>query len=690
MARIRRTLAHDGLLGSMTVTERSQADEAAFSARDTGRSRGGSLALIFGSLGVVAVAAALYLQPVPDETLVVVAVTGCSEPCRENLALSIAFVLETQGFQVHERGGEEAETLEELTAIAREQHAVHSFLFELVALQTEADSTFVEIRGEVRSADEDAVSRSIQIALEAVQEERVETEPLRDDDAVRIEAGLMAIDALTPDLVSALLSSEALTRYLEAEPRTTSTAITRHTDLTLAAEDDAARRMNAGSFAAACDEVGEEYDAPGDDALGDDPGVQCFTPACEQEHLVAVGADSLIVQRDGRYPVFPLRAQHDVLTAPTPHRLFSRRAQDAQDAQDAQGSEQDAELARSRAIFGYANAAGDKLAFVSVSDAAYSLFVTSDPLTTVARAERPSILSNPKLGADWVLFERRPFRGADPVLMVVPRGDAGASAVELTPFGVQGDWIELSLGQERGDERVTYVAAWVAGIRQETRAALEAQGSGDRIDEAEAIDDLDEDLDAERLARVAAGLPPLDHIALVRITAEGAEVVQRLGGRDFALSFAQATPSGALVLIRAESGVCELLRLEPQDWPALDLSSHDDAWVRLASCPAFPMVSEYALYATERVSGEGDPFEGDMEIVRYDMQSGALTQLTFNAIDEQFVRLYESEGFTRVGFERVPAPRFARFRPSGVCVFQEERVRPDVQPTPAAGPALSE
>lgn len=644
------------------MVEQKQTDEGTFSPRDTGRSRGGSLAVLFGFLGILAVAGTLYLRPVPDETLVVVAVTGCSEPCRENLALSLAFVLETQGFQVHERGGEEAETLDALDAIAEEHHAVHRLLFEVVELQTEADSTFVEVRGAVRSANEDAVTHSIQIALEAVQEERVETEPLRDEDAVRIEAGLMAIDAISPDLVSALLSSDVITRYLEAEPRDTSTAITRHTDLTQAAEDDDARLMNAGSFNAACDEVGEEYDAAGDGARA----IACFTPTCEQEHLVAVGVDSLVVQRDSRFPVFPLRAQHDVLTAPTPHRVLSR----------SEAGGEDDEQVRSRAIFGYSNAAGSDLAFISASDAAYSLFVTGES-SSLALAERPSILSNAKLEVDWVLFERRPFRGADPVLMVVPRSnDEATHAFEVTPFGVQGDWIELSLGQERGNERVTYVATWVAGIRQETRAALEAQGNGERLNEAEAIDDLDDDLDAERLARVAAGLPPLDHIALVSVGDGGAQVVQRLGGRTFPLSYAQATPSGALVLIRAAGGVCELLRLEPQDWSTLDLLIHEESWVRLASCPAFPVVSEHVVYGTERVSGEGDPSEGDMEIVRFDMRTGARSQLTFNAIEERYVRLYEGDGFTRVGFERVPAPRFARFRPSGVCVFQEDQVQP--------------
>jgi hypothetical protein len=426
--------------------------------------------------------------------------------------------------------------------------------------------------------------------------------------------------------------------------------------------------MNAGSFAAACDEVGEEYEAPGDEELA----TECFTPTCEQEHLVAVGADSLLVQRDSRYPVFPLRSQHDVLTAPTPHRLFS-------------SGETGEQRVRSRAIFGYANSAGGDLAFISASDAAYSLFVQDGSLSAVARAERPSILSNPKLGTDWVLFERRPFRGADPMLMTVARSessDGATGAFEVTPFGVQGDWIELS----NSSERVTYVAAWVAGIRQETRAALEAQGNGERLDEAEAIDDLDDDLDAERLARVAAGLPPLDHIALLRISEDGSQVVQRLGGRTFALSYAQATPSGALVLIRAAAGACELLRLDPQDWSALDLSVHGESWVRLASCPSFPVVSEHVVYGTERVSGDGDPFEGDMEVVRFDMRTGARTQLTFNAIDERFVRLYEGDGFTRVGFERVPAPRFARFRPSGVCVFREEQVQPSaVDPESAAG-----
>lgn len=652
------------LLGSRTVVEKKAADEGTFSPRDTGRSRGGSLAVLFGFVGILAVAATLYLRPVPDDTLVALAVTGCSEPCRENLALSLAFVLETQGFQVRERGGEDAETLEELSDIAEEHHAVHRLLFEVMDLQTEADSTFVDVRGVVRSASEDAVTRSIRIAVEAVQEERVETEPLRDEDAVRIEAGLMAIDALSPDLVSALLTSNVLTNYLEAEPRDTSTAITRHNDLGEAAEDDGDRRMNAGSFNAACVEVGEEYDATGDAAAGNDArGIACFTPTCEQEHLVAVGADSLIVQRDSRFPVFPLRSQHDVITAPTPHRIFSR-------GETSETDEPGEELVRSRAIFGYADAAGGDLAFISASDAAYSLFVTGEE-NARARAERPSILSNPKLGADWVLFERRPFRGADPILMATPRsGDA--APFEVTPFGVQGDWIELAAG----GERVTYVAAWVAGIRQETRAALEAQGNGERIDEAEAIDDLDDDLDAERLARVAAGLPPLDHIALVRVSSDGGQVVQRLGGRDFPLSYAQATPSGALVLIRASGGVCELLRLEPQDWSTLDLAMHDESWVRLASCPAFPVVSEHVVYATERVSGEGDPAEGDMEVVRYDMATGARTQLTFNAVEERFVRLYEGDDFTRVGFERVPAPRFARFRPSGVCVFREAQVQP--------------
>lgn len=655
------------LLSSRTVVEKKAADEGTFSPRDTGRSRGGSLAILFGFLGILAVGATVYLRPVPDDTLVALAVRGCSEPCRENLALSLAFVLETQGFQVRARDGEDAETMEALSAIAEEHHAVHRLLFEVVDLQTEADSTFVEVRGAVRSANEDAVTRSIRIAVEAVQEERIETEPLRDEDAVRIEAGLMAIDALSPDLVSALLTSDVLTHYLEAEPRDTSTAITRHNDLVEAAEDDGDRRMNAGSFNAACVEVGEEYDATGDAAAGNDArGIACFTPTCEQEHLVAVDANSLIVQRDSRFPVFPLRSQHDVVTAPTPHRIFSR----SETAETGEADETGDELVRARAIFGYANAAGGELAFISASDAAYSLFVTGEPEAR-ARAQRPSILSNPKLGAEWVLFERRPFRGADPILMAAPRsGDA--APFEVTPFGVQGDWIELAAG----GEQVTYVAAWVAGIRQETRAALEAQGNGERIDEAEAIDDLDDDLDAERLARIAGGLPPLDHIALVRVSSEGSEVVQRLGGRDFPLSYAQATPSGALVLIRAAGGVCELLRLEPQDWSALELSAHAESWVRLDSCPAFPVVSEHVVYGTDQVSGDGDPAEGDMEVVRYDMTTGARTQLTFNAVEERFVRLYEGNDFTRVGFERVPAPRFARFRPSGVCVFREAQVQP--------------
>ncbi|MFK8002994.1 MAG: hypothetical protein AB8H86_25720, partial [Polyangiales bacterium] len=352
------------------MVEKEALDEGTFSPRDTGRSRGGSLAVLFGFVGILAVAATLYLRPVPDDTLVALAVTGCSEPCRENLALSLAFVLETQGFQVRERGGEDAETLEELSDIAEEHHAVHRLLFEVVDLQTEADSTFVDVRGVVRSASEDAVTRSIRIAVEAVQEERVETEPLRDEDAVRIEAGLMAIDALSPDLVSTLLTSNVLTNYLEAEPRDTSTAITRHNDLGEAAEDDGDRRMNAGSFNAACEEVGEEYAAAGDAAAGNDArGIACFTPTCEQEHLVAVDAESLVVQRDSRFPVFPLRSQHDVITAPTPHRIFARSETD-------EPGEPGEELVRSRAIFGYANAAGDDLAFISASDAAYSLFVT--------------------------------------------------------------------------------------------------------------------------------------------------------------------------------------------------------------------------------------------------------------------------------------------------------------------------
>ncbi len=195
---------------------------------------------------------------------------------------------------------------------------------------------------------------------------------------------------------------------------------------------------------------------------------------------------------------------------------------------------------------------------------------------------------------------------------------------------------------------------------------------------------MDDDLDAERLARVAAGLPPLDHIALVRIGETGPEVIQRLGGRTFALSYAEATPSGALVLIRGAEGVCELLRLPPQDWSALDLDLHGESWVRMESCPSFPAVSEHVVYATERASGEGDPLETDTEIVRYDMATGARTLLTANTIDERFVRLYEGDGVTRVGFERVPAPRFARFRPSGVCVFEEAQVQPAAPAAPAA------
>jgi hypothetical protein len=149
-------------------------------------------------------------------------------------------------------------------------------------------------------------------------------------------------------------------------------------------------------------------------------------------------------------------------------------------------------------------------------------------------------------------------------------------------------------------------------------------------------------------------------------------------------------PSGALVLVRAAGGVCELLRLAPHDWSALDLSVHDESWVRLASCPAFPVVSEHVVYGTERVSGDGDPFEGDMEVVRYDMQTSARTQLTFNAIEERFVRLYEGDGFTRIGFGRVPAPRCCAFVLPPCAFFKKSAVviEPESAAEGAIGPSL--
>ena len=53
------------------------------------------------------------------------------------------------------------------------------------------------------------------------------------------------------------------------------------------------------------------------------------------------------------------------------------------------------------------------------------------------------------------------------------------------------------------------------------------------------------------------------------------------------------------------------------------------------------------------------------------MNTGALTQLTFNRIAERFVRIDTSTLHVVVGFERVPAPRFAHIRPVGVCHFTD-------------------
>ncbi|MEM9860806.1 MAG: hypothetical protein AAF938_04270 [Myxococcota bacterium] len=655
---------------------------------------------------------------------VAVVVTGCSEACRQSIALSLTFQLETQGFRVPVRHGSEA------------RGHPQELRLSLDALRREGETALVEVRL-VTQAGTDFEEERLVVAVDGEGE----------DDAALVRAGLSGVDALFSSAVARLLRSPQVQTLIEHTPRGSATAAAEHATLSRAMRRANRRDDERGRYDQACAEA---------------DGEGCITPRCRDAHLVGFDEGGYVLQMEDRAPVFPIEEAHRLRPEPSAEQLVF------------QGEGAPRAVLSARDLYSYASVDAGRYAYVEASIQGFSLrVVDGDEGTTLVRAARPARLRSPRLRGDFVLFETLPFASGDPVLKAVRV--AGGEAFEVAPFGHQGVWVRLREGEGLAD----YVAVRVAGIRADALRALEAQsasalnaetpGGLTEADEAEAVDDIDE-LDLDELSRLhlASGLPPRDHIALVKLGAAEPEVRMRFGGRTYPLFFA-ASDEGALVLVRADAEGCEAARVEqPFESVGPRVGEYaDDAitWTRLSVCPEFPVVAGGYLFGTARVPGPGElhPLDAeepadessshdaarmdadgadagvgedvgggvggdagadagdgadvgdgvdagdgvdpdassasgeapgsrpaephgvehpslDREVVRIDLRDGSFEALTADSFDARFVRAAAGDDGLRVAYERREASPYAGFRRSRVCVVDGADRRPS-QPT---------
>ncbi len=656
-----------------------------------------------------------------------IAATGCAMACEENLARTAALILETQGFSLGNRSGEDVEDAAALTTLATEADAAHWLFIELGRAETLTDAIAVPLTVTLGSRRAQSLSDAT-FASPAYETTRFETtiavadpfvdpsseDPPPTEEDARMQGGLQGMDALMAGVVPALLGDPSVTQVIEGEPDGTMSEIASHAILVEAQRGAEDQRVNARALRQECRAIDAEIHPEGDQAT-------CVSRGCERVRLVDITADGLVIQDESRPVAYPIGQRHGVVTVPQAVAL--RRV--AFDSPILTDTDRDTRaiappkalgeraigtlLAGAHSFAGYGTADPEGVAFVSASTGQFHLhrqrFLEADsasPSDGWLATPLPAYTLRATARGPWVLFEEYAFDGSEPVLKALRDG---GSPIEPTPFGLAAEWLPL---RSRGD-RVVWAAVLVAGIQEEMLAALETQrtapfddtrvantGAASATDanaadtstettgETEAIDDLDIDPAAE--ARLATGLPPREHLALISLPLSeeaGAEdhtptLIARIGGWSEPISFARATPDGRLFLMRARRGACAFALLEVDsllDAGALDATSgpsFEEAipWQPLPLCPRSVAVSDTSLYGTALTTEAQDPSPTDTEVVRFSLDSGEMTQLTHNAIDEQRIRVLQREGEVQLAFERVPVPRTAGVEPRSVCTLR--------------------
>lgn len=634
-------------------------------------------------LGGIATGVWTLFREEADPTAVVVAVRGCSSACQHSLGRRVAIHLEEAGFDVRPHVDEEvppvlanAEDLGDLADAASELGAAHA-VWVLVqpidrregAIGAASSAVGVRVVTQTMTRGEDA--RASQELIFAVE--------VDEPDPALLEAGMRGVDALAPAVASELLGSPTVAAYLSETP----VDMERFNAINEGRRADERRRSEMDRFEQSCVSTVEEL-GQRDAFLGD---VRCLTTDCGQEYLIGVlpGGSEAVLRVETAMPVFPLFAASDVRTAQVPDRLVRVSTEGIRTT-----------LVSVQNLYSYADLAqdGQAVAYVEIADRIAKLvWVSIDGAERreLHRVPWPERMTSPHLSpeADWVAFTYRAFRRAEPKLYVMrtaPTPPEPGAPAEFAPpfeperFGVSGRWVRLPMRVTDGDptRAETLLAVVVPGERSDDVLEDEGAEEGDDTDES----DIEEELVGVNPERAGLDLPPLTHIALLRMTEGEPELVARIGGVERPVRQLIGSHEGRLV-VSSYSRVfgCAFGIFDPNAAPPLVFTS-------ASVCPGNPSLTPDGMVVGEaRMSRDEDPEGRDGELVMVDPTTGHAVPFSANTIRDRYPTVVATPGDgRRVFFERLPRRRYARHPPAGTCFAD----LPEIDMTPPAPEAEAE
>jgi len=613
-----------------------------------------------------------------DPGRVLVVAHGCSQVCRESLVGRVGHYLEPHGLEVVPELGlvdgeempasyDDAQSLEEALEVAREVGAAHAVFVEVATQDVRggvggegSTAALVEVHAHSATRQEGPRERMSIVLFREVRGE---------EDRALMESGVDGLDAFGDALAAEILASDAVRSFLEEEAAAHDLA--RHEALREAAEGLAARARGVSEFEQMCTRAAAEVREEGSELE-----VVCLTEGCAEEYVVGAlpAGEGVLLRTETNSPTFPVGSATNVGAVEVPDRLVvapfdaPRRT-----------------LVATQRLYGYGALSddGDAAAFVETAGSTRALVwidVNNGDREVLHRVTHPGLLNRAAISPDglYVAFSERAYRRATAELRVVPV--AGGEPYVATPYATAGTWVQLRLTPEGEPE--TLLAAVIPGERQETpppemledaegaesdetpdETPDEEEGGDGEGEDALTFDDL-----MEAPPREIPDLPPLTHVALLRVGDDSAEVVTRIAGQERAVQLvlgarprADGTPSTELVLgFRSRIYGCGFLRY--------DVATEEAAWVDTEECVGSPAVGDRArVLGHAPVTDEDDPAAGDNELVSVDLETGALTQLTRNAITDRYATPVARGRRVRVAFERQPRRRYQRHPVSAAC-----------------------
>ncbi len=377
---------------------------------------------------------------------------------------------------------------------------------------------------------------------------------------------------------------------------------------------EAARRM----YERSCERADEQ--------VGSDRGPMkqvVVSGSCDEEYPIAVAPDGswVLAQVETISPYFTFAESSSVRGGQAPERI---------DLIPADGGARRS-LVSAQNFLGFGDVAAEvgKLYIVEKAQSRYGLVevdIESGERRVVLVVEAPERITSPRVSADgeWVILWYRPRRGAEQVPRLLSTRDGRMRDLPAEVRGVE--WVRLALPGRSGPE--TLLASIVGPLD---------------------VTSLEEDELAADPSTPVEELPPLvrfNHVVIID-PATG-EVVRRIVDDSRNISTLVGVLGGELLYtLPVDSVSCELVLWNPLN---------QEQRVRpLTACPTHAVVTGSGIVARAQLSAEGDPANWDDEIVSIDPESGLMTALTANAINDRYVRGVSSA--RRIAFGRViPTP----------------------------------